>query len=59
MLLLSESGSGKSTLLAAIAGLEEEGQRHGTLHTGGVVGMVLQDPDAQVIAARVGDDECR
>lgn len=56
VLLLGGSGSGKSTLLAAIAGLEEEGQRHGTLHTGGVVGMVLQDPDAQVIAARVGDD---
>lgn len=56
ILLLGPSGSGKSTLLAAIAGLLEEGERAGQLTTTGVVGMVLQDPDSQVIASRVGDD---
>ena len=67
VLLLGESGSGKSTLLAAIAGVlggDDEGDRQGTLlvdghppeQARGVVGMVLQDPDSQVISSRVGDD---
>lgn len=70
VLLLGESGAGKSTLLAAIAGVvggEDEGDFSGSLtidghdvrnaaHVRGLVGMVLQDPDSQVIAARVGDD---
>ncbi|MCK7661401.1 ABC transporter ATP-binding protein [Corynebacterium antarcticum] len=67
ILLLGESGSGKSTLLAAIAGVlggDDEGDRQGTLlvdghppeQARGVVGMVLQDPDSQVISSRVGDD---
>lgn len=58
VLLLGESGSGKSTLLSAIAGLfgPEEGERGGKLEVHGIVGMVLQDPDSQVIANRVGDD---
>ncbi|WP_027019433.1 ABC transporter ATP-binding protein [Corynebacterium sputi] len=60
VLILGRSGAGKSTLLAAIAGVlgdEEDGERTGRLEApGGPVGMVLQDPDSQVISARVGDD---
>ncbi|MFG6402946.1 ABC transporter ATP-binding protein [Microbacterium sp. P04] len=67
VLLLGASGSGKSTLLAALAGVlggDEEGESVGELLIDGVpaaqargrAGLVLQDPDAQVILARVGDD---
>ncbi|WKD59525.1 ABC transporter ATP-binding protein [Corynebacterium caspium] len=60
VLLTGPSGSGKSTLLAAIAGLlanQDEGEQQGSLDIGdATVGMVLQDPDSQVIASRVGDD---
>lgn len=66
VLLLGASGSGKSTLLAAIAGVlgDEDGDQQGSITVGGVapencrgrVGMVLQDPDSQVIAQQVGDD---
>ena len=70
MLLLGPSGSGKSTLLAALAGVlgddgaAGDGESAGTLTVGGrdpraargVAGLVLQDPDSQVIMARVGDD---
>ena len=70
MLLLGPSGSGKSTLLAALAGVlggegsAEDGDSVGTLaidgrdprSARGAAGLVLQDPDAQVIMSRVGDD---
>lgn len=58
ILMLGTSGSGKSTLLAAIAGVlgAEDGDSSGRLEVSGTVGMVLQDPDSQVIASRVGDD---
>lgn len=66
VLLLGASGSGKSTLLHALAGVldREGGEAEGTLLIDGVepesargrAGLVLQDPDAQVILARVGDD---
>ena len=67
MLLLGASGSGKSTLLAALAGVlggEEEGEERGQLLVDGAdpraqrgrAGLVLQDPDAQQVLARVGDD---
>lgn len=71
VLICGDSGSGKSTLVAAIAGVlggEEEGDQAGSLvlrNSSGrqepagaaiPVGLVLQDPDSQVIAARVGDD---
>lgn len=67
VLLLGASGSGKSTLLAAMAGLlggEEDGEAVGSLRVGGLppeqcrgrVGLVMQDPEAQVVLARVGDD---
>lgn len=59
VLLLGASGSGKSTLLAGIAGVlgdEEDGDRAGTMTVDSRVGMVLQDPDSQVIAQTVGDD---
>ena len=54
LLLLGASGSGKSTLLAAIAGVlgSDDGDFSGELTVSGVVGMVLQDPDSQVIASR-------
>lgn len=67
VLLLGPSGAGKSTLLAAIAGVlgdDEDGEDAGSLlvdgddpaEVRGVVGLVLQDPESQVISARVGDD---
>ncbi len=67
VLLLGASGSGKSTLLAALAGVlggDDEGETHGRLLIDGEPagvrrgrsGLLLQDPDAQVILARVGDD---
>lgn len=67
VLLLGASGSGKSTLLKGLAGVlggDEEGDQVGELSIDGMpaaaargrAGLVLQDPDAQVILARVGDD---
>lgn len=67
VLLLGPSGSGKSSLLHALAGVhggEDEGEHRGRLLIDGVpagaargrAGLVLQDPDSQVILARVGDD---
>ena len=67
MLLLGASGSGKSTLLHGLAGVlggDEEGESTGSLLIDGApasgargrAGLVLQDPDSQVILARVGDD---
>lgn len=59
VLVTGDSGSGKSTLLAVIAQLiddSEDGSRSGTLRVDGTVGMVLQDPEAQTILSRVGDD---
>jgi energy-coupling factor transport system ATP-binding protein len=67
VLLLGASGSGKSTLLRGLAGVlgdEEDGESAGALTIDGLAaaeargraGLVLQDPDAQVVLARVGDD---
>lgn len=67
VLLLGASGSGKSTLMAGIAGIlggDEEGDYEGSLlidgrqstAARGTVGLVMQDPDAQVVLERVGDD---
>lgn len=67
VLVLGPSGSGKSTLLLGLAGLlggAEEGHQTGRIlvdgepPTGqrGRIGMVLQDPDSQVILSRIGDD---
>ncbi|QUL78134.1 ABC transporter ATP-binding protein [Brevibacterium sp. SMBL_HHYL_HB1] len=66
VLLLGPSGAGKSTLLHALAGVlpEESGTPNGELLVGdtgpdphrGETGLVLQDPESQVIFSRVGDD---
>ena len=67
VLVLGPSGSGKSTLMGGLAGLlggAEEGEATGTLTVAGVapaeargrVGLLMQDPEAQVVLARVGDD---
>ncbi|MGP6170239.1 ABC transporter ATP-binding protein [Microbacterium sp. A196] len=67
VLVLGASGAGKSTLLHGLAGVlggDEEGESAGGLlvdsepaaATRGRSGLVLQDPDSQVILARVGDD---
>lgn len=67
VLLLGASGSGKSTLLQAFAGVlggDDEGTRAGALTVDGVdpadargrVGLLLQDPDAQLVLSRAGDD---
>lgn len=67
VLLLGPSGSGKSSLLHALAGVhggDDEGDQRGRLLIDGApagaargrAGLVLQDPDSQVILARVGDD---
>ncbi|WP_291314820.1 ABC transporter ATP-binding protein [Corynebacterium sp. UBA2622] len=59
VLITGDSGSGKSTLLSVIAGLAsdgEEGHMLGSISVDGAVGMVMQDPEAQTILTRVGDD---
>ena len=67
VLVLGPSGSGKSTLMGGLAGLlggAEEGEATGILTVDGVapaeargrVGLLMQDPEAQVVLARVGDD---
>ena len=59
VLLTGDSGSGKSTLLSVIAGLapdNEDGHHFGSVEVSGTVGMVMQDPEAQTILSRVGDD---
>lgn len=67
VLLLGPSGAGKSTLLHAMAGVEQDPDgesRSGELTVNGVdprdargaVGFMHQDPETQVILARVGDD---
>ncbi|WP_344047023.1 ABC transporter ATP-binding protein, partial [Microbacterium terricola] len=67
VLLLGSSGAGKSTLLHGIAGLlgdQDDGEEQGSLTVDGArpaerrdrIGVVLQDPDSQVILSRVGDD---
>ena len=67
VLVLGPSGSGKSTLMGGLAGLlggAEEGEATGTLTVDGVapaqargrVGLLMQDPEAQLVLARVGDD---
>ena len=67
VLVLGPSGSGKSTLMGGLAGLlggAEEGEATGTLTVDGVppadargrVGLLMQDPEAQGVLARVGDD---
>ncbi len=67
VLLLGASGAGKSTLLHALGGVlggpdegTEQGQllvegRHPTRQRGRV-GLLMQDPDSQVVLERVGDD---
>jgi len=67
VLLLGASGSGKSTLLRAIAGVlggVDEGDEIGRLlvddvhpsRLRGRVGLVMQDPQSQIILAKLGDD---
>ncbi len=67
VLLLGPSGAGKSTLLSALAGVlggDDEGDETGELAVGGahpasargLAGLVLQDPQANTIMSRVGDD---
>ena len=67
VLLLGASGAGKSTLLHGMAGIlggEEDGESSGSLTVDGRdaaaaradIGLVMQDPEAQVVLARIGDD---
>ncbi|MGZ0211296.1 MAG: ABC transporter ATP-binding protein [Actinomycetales bacterium] len=66
VLILGESGAGKSTFLHALAGVvgDDEGESEGSLLVDGQhpasirgrTGLVIQDPDSQVILERVGDD---
>ncbi|MFB9797315.1 ABC transporter ATP-binding protein [Arthrobacter citreus] len=71
VLLLGASGAGKSTLLHALAGVLGEGsgpdaagEESGVLTIDGVAplqargraGLVLQDPDSQLVLSRVGDE---
>ncbi len=67
VLLLGPSGAGKSTFLHAAAGLlgdELDAEEFGTLLLDGAaparqrgrVGLMQQDPDAQVVLSRIGDD---
>ncbi|HZB20380.1 MAG TPA: ATP-binding cassette domain-containing protein, partial [Blastococcus sp.] len=66
VLLTGASGSGKSSLLAALAGLQgpDAGEQEGSLTVGGArpertrrrTAIVFQDPDAQLVMTRAGDD---
>ncbi|MCD2442396.1 ATP-binding cassette domain-containing protein [Agromyces sp. SYSU K20354] len=67
VLLLGASGAGKSTLLHGLAGVlggDDEGESLGELTIDGRPasaargrsGLVLQDPDSQIVMARLGDD---
>jgi energy-coupling factor transport system ATP-binding protein len=58
VLLLGASGSGKSTLLRALAGVlgDDEGEAHGSLSVAGQAGLVLQNPDSQIVMSRIGDE---
>ena len=71
VLLLGASGAGKSTLLHALAGVLGEGsgpdaagEEQGSLTLDGVAplqargraGLVLQDPESQLVLSRVGDE---
>ncbi len=67
VLLLGPSGAGKSTLLHALAGVlgeDEDANEMGELlidgrpavESRGRVGLMQQDPDAQVVLSRIGDD---
>ncbi|MFT4469262.1 ABC transporter ATP-binding protein [Arthrobacter sulfonylureivorans] len=67
VLLLGASGAGKSTLLHAMAGVlgdDGEGEETGRLTVAGLrpseargrAGLVLQDPESQLVLARVGDE---
>jgi energy-coupling factor transport system ATP-binding protein len=59
VLLAGPSGSGKSTVLLGIAGLLDRsggGTAEGVLRVDGTTGIVFQDPEAQLVMARAGDD---
>ncbi len=67
VLLLGPSGAGKSTLLHALAGVlgqDEDANETGELLIDGLpvaesrgrAGLMQQDPDAQVVLSRIGDD---
>lgn len=67
VLLLGPSGAGKSTLLHALAGVlgdDEDANESGILlidgapvsESRGRSGLMQQDPDAQVVLSRIGDD---
>ena len=66
VLLTGASGSGKSTLLHALAGLHgpDSGERRGEMTVDGRppeaarhrTAIVFQDPDAQLVMTRAGDD---
>lgn len=67
VLLLGASGAGKSTFMGALAGVlggADEGEEAGRIlvdgrppaQQRGRIGLVMQDPDAQVVMSRCGDD---
>jgi energy-coupling factor transport system ATP-binding protein len=67
VLLLGASGSGKSTLLTHLAGLSDErggGEAEGRLLVFGAspltmrprTALLMQDPEAQIVMSRAGDD---
>ena len=67
VLLLGASGAGKSTLLQGLAGLLDPGgggEMEGALRVGGLdpraardgTGLLLQDPETQLVMGRSGDD---
>jgi energy-coupling factor transporter ATP-binding protein EcfA2 len=66
VLLLGASGSGKSTFVQALAGVlaPDMGDAHGTMRVNGAdprqrlgaTGLLLQNPENQILMERVGDD---
>jgi len=53
-IIAGANGSGKSLLMAIIAGLEKPDS--GTVKTGGRVGLVFQEPDAQILGETPKED---
>jgi len=53
-IIAGANGSGKSLLMSIIAGLEEPSS--GTVKTGGRVGLVFQEPDAQILGETPRED---
>jgi len=54
--VIGKTGSGKSSLLLAIAGLLDQEIISGTIQKNGHVGIILQNPETQLLSHTVGEE---